>query len=94
MKIALKAVAATALLCLSAFASAAPDTTVRYFREDLSDVEPGKDRWVFHYTVSAGSMIATSTIFRSMCWTTPPSLDRCASQTRPRRWLVSPSWSR
>jgi hypothetical protein len=63
MRIAIKALAATALLSLAAHASATPDTSVRYFSEDVFDTEPGKDRWVFHYTVSAGEGLTLGSLF-------------------------------
>jgi hypothetical protein len=54
MRIVPKALAAAALLCLVAHASAVPDTRVYFVSQDLPDTEPGKDRWVFHYTVGVG----------------------------------------
>ncbi len=63
MKIALQALAAAALLSLAAHAIAAPVTKVTYFSEDLSDAEPGKDRWVFHYSVIVGKGLELGSLF-------------------------------
>jgi PEP-CTERM motif len=63
MKIALRAAAATALLCLSAHAGAVPVLSVHYSSEDLPDTEPAQDRWVLHYTMSAGEGLTAGTLF-------------------------------